>query len=76
MKIITNWRYHALMLVGMIAVVGIVSVPTDDSLAWWSETAMSKGIGIAAAYSFYHMMKRWLANGSIPELEEMTKEED
>lgn len=75
MKIITNWRYHALMAVATVAVLGICSVPQSDGWQWCFGMVISKGIGCAAAYAFYRMMKKWLGNGSIPELEERVKEE-
>jgi hypothetical protein len=75
MRIITNWRYHALMAVATVAVLGICSVPQSDGWQWCFGMVISKGIGCAAAYAFYRMMKKWLGNGSIPELEEMVKEE-
>lgn len=75
MNIITNWRYHALMAVATVAIVGIVSEVQADGMAWVLGMIATKGIGGIAAYAFYRMMKRWLADGSIPELEEMVKEE-
>lgn len=75
MKIITNWRYHILMVVGIIAVIGICSVPQSDSPTWWTDLLTSKVIGTIAAYTYYRMIKKWLADGSVPELEEITKEE-
>ena len=75
MNIITNWRYHALMAVVAVAIVGIVSEVQADGMEWVLGMIATKGIGGIAAYAFYRMMKRWLADGSISELEEMAKEE-
>ena len=75
MNIITNWRYHALMAVLTIAIVGIVSEVQADGMEWVLGMIASKGIGGIAAYAFYRMIKKWLADGSIPELEDMAKEE-
>ena len=75
MQIITNWRYHALMAVATVAVLGICSVPQSDGWQWYFGMAASKGIGCLAAYAYYRMIKKWLADGSIPELEELAKEE-
>lgn len=75
MNIITNWRYHVLMAVATVAIVGIVSEVQADGMAWVLGMITTKGIGGITAYAFYRMIKKWLADGSIPELEDMAKEE-
>lgn len=74
-RIITNWRYHALMLVSFLAIVGLFSEPSSKGAQWLVEFAISKVIGIVALYAFYRLAKRWFANGSIPELKNLVKED-
>lgn len=74
-RIITNWRYHALMLVSFLAIVGLFSEPSSKGAQWLVEFAISKVIGIVALYVFYRLAKRWFANGSIPELKNLAKED-
>ena len=51
-RIITNWRYHALMLVSFLAIVGLFSEPSSKGAQWLVEFAISKVIGIVALYAF------------------------
>ena len=63
------------MAVATVAIVGIVSEVQADGMAWVLGMITTKGIGVIATYAFYRMIKKWLADGSIPELEDMAKEE-
>ncbi|WP_314273225.1 hypothetical protein [Hoylesella shahii] len=76
-KLIKNWRYHVLTTIAFIAILGLFSEPKTDnnSIEWLTEFATSKAIGAIAAYAFYRMAKRWMGNGSMPELKEISKEE-
>jgi hypothetical protein len=76
-KLIKNWRYHVLTAIAFIAILGLLSEPNtnNNSIEWLTEFATSKAIGAIAAYAFYRMAKRWMGNGSMPELKEMSKEE-
>ena len=76
-KLIKNWRYHVLTATAFIAILGLLSEPNtnNNSIEWLTEFAITKVIGTIAAYAFYRMAKRWVDNGSIPELKEMDKEE-
>lgn len=78
MKAILNWRYHVLWAIGLVAVLGLFSVPQEDATMtqYFIGLFATKSIGIAAAYVFYRLVTKWEKMGVIPELTELAKEED
>ena len=69
-KIICNYRYWVLLIMGAIAMLGIVAVPVDELpfLSWVYVLVSSKLIAVAAGYIFYRLYLRWEKRGSIDEL--------
>lgn len=69
-KILANYRYYVLTLLGIVAFVGVLSVPADElPFANWCYTLISsKVIGFTAAYIISKLIKRWEKRGTIPEL--------
>ena len=69
-KIICNYRYWVLLIMGAIAMLGIVAVPVDELpfLSWVYVLVSSKLITVAAGYIFYHLCLRWEKRGTIEEL--------
>lgn len=74
-----NWRYYVLMVVGMIAVIGIIlrphRRPTARSMAG-SALIIPKIIGFGAWYLIFRMCDYWDARGLIPEMSKTMQEED
>lgn len=68
-KILCNYRYYVLLVLGFIALIGIVSVPAEDlPLANWFYTLISsKAISFAAVYVFARLVNHWKKHGTIPE---------
>ena len=69
-KIICNYRYWVLMVLGTIAMVGIMAVPADE-LPITSRVYVlvsSKLIAVAAGYIFHRLYLRWEKRGTIAEL--------
>ena len=69
-KIICNYRYWVLLIMGAIAMLGIVAVPVDELpfLSWVYVLVLSKLIAVAASYIFYRLYLRWEKRGTIDEL--------
>lgn len=69
-KIICNYRYWVLMLLGTIAMVGIMAVPADELPinSWVYVLVSSKLIAVAAGYIFHRLYLRWEKRGTIAEL--------
>lgn len=69
-KILANYRYYVLTLLGIVAFVGVLSVPADElPFANWCYTLISsKVIGFLAAYVLAKLYARWKRLGTIPEL--------
>ena len=69
-KIICNYRYWVLLILGVIAVLGILAVPADELpfTSWLYILVSSKLITVAAGYIFYRLCLRWRARGTIEEL--------
>lgn len=78
MKALLNWRYYVLMVVGLIAILGVFSVPIDDQPfgKWIMALILSKVIGLGALYLNYKMVVYWDARGLIPEMSKTMQEED
>ena len=69
-KIICNYRYWVLLILGVIAVLGILAVPADELpfTSWLYILVSSKLITVAAGYIFYRLYLRWGSRGTIEEL--------
>ena len=69
-KIICNYRYWVLLIMGTIAMLGIVAVPVDELpfLSYVYVLVSSKLIAVAAGYIFYYLYLRWEKRGTIEEL--------
>ena len=69
-KIICNYRYWVLIVLGTIAMVGIMAVPADELpiTSWVYVLVSSKLIAVAAGYVFHRLYLRWEKRGTIAEL--------
>lgn len=69
-KIICNYRYWVLLMLGTIAMAGITAVPVDELpfLSWVYVLVSSKLIAVAAGYIFHRLYLRWEKRGTIAEL--------
>lgn len=69
-KIICNYRYWVLLILGTIAMLGIMAVPADELpfTNWLYTLVSSKLIGVATGYIFHHIYLRWKQRGAIQEL--------
>lgn len=78
MKALLNWRYYVITVIGLIAIIGIFSVPIDDLPfgSWLSALIVSKVIGFGAIYLNLRMIVYWEARNLIPEMSKMMQEED
>ena len=73
MRVLLNWRYYVLLLLGLIATVGIFGTPADDCPTWLLILIVSKIIGFGAAYYYYRLMIYWCNKGRTPELEKLNR---
>lgn len=69
-KIICNYRYWALLILGVIAVLGIMAVPADELpfTSWLYMLVSSKLIAVAAGYILHRLCLRWKKRETIDEL--------
>lgn len=69
-KIICNYRYLVLMVLGTIAMVGTMAVPADELpiTSWVYVLVSSKLIAVVAGYVFHRLYLRWEKRGAIVEL--------
>ena len=69
-KIICNYRYWVLLILGTIVMLGIMAVPADELpfTSWFYTLLSSKLIAVAAGYIFHHLYLRWKKRGNIEEL--------
>lgn len=76
-RILTNWRYYALISLAGVAVTGLFSMPCENLGlgAWAASFAASKAIGIGAAFACIKLMEKWVCDGKMPELEAYIEEE-
>lgn len=76
-KILTNWRYYALLAIALVAAVGIFSLPDEEAGLPEFTTVLlaTKAVGIAAAVAFIHLLSRWCREGSIEELRRLLEED-
>ena len=69
-KIICNYRYWVLLILGTIAMLGIMEVPADELpfTSWLYMLVSSKLIAVAASYIFHRLYLRWKKRETIDEL--------
>ena len=69
-KIICNYRYWVLLILGTIAMLGIMAVPADELpfTSWLYTLVSSKLRAVAAGYIFCRLDLRWEKRGTIDEL--------
>ena len=69
-KIICNYRYWVMLILGVIAVLGIMAVPADEApfTSWLYMLVSPKLIAVAAGYIFHRLCLRWGSRGTIEEL--------
>ena len=69
-KIICNYRYWVMLILGVIAVLGIMAVPADKVpfTSWLYMLVSSKLIAVAAGCIFHRLYLRWGTRGTIEEL--------
>ena len=69
-KIICNYRYWVLLIMGTIAMLGIFAVPADELpfTSWLYMLVSSKLIAVAASYFFHRLYLRWKKRETIDEL--------
>ncbi len=69
-KVITNYRYWLLLIIGLVALTGIFAVPNDDldpaTFAW--VLFSTKAVGFGAFYLMARLIRRWEKRGTIQEL--------
>lgn len=76
MKVLKNWRYYVLLLLGTIAVFGIFGVPDDDSKTFLADMIISKIIGFGAGYIIFRLYLHWSKEDYTPEIDKLINEED
>ena len=69
-KIICNYRYWVMLILGVITVLGIMAVPADEVpfTSWLYMLVSSKLIAVAAGYIFSRLYLGWESRGTIDEL--------
>lgn len=68
-KIICNYRRWALLILGVIAVLGILAVPADELpfTSWLYILVSSKLVAVAAGYIFRRLYLRSESRGAVDE---------
>ena len=69
-KIICNYRYWVLFILGTTVMLGIMAVPADELpfTSWLYTLVSSKLIAVAASYIFHRLYLRWKKRETIDEL--------
>lgn len=69
-KIVTNYRYYLIVVLGLVCMLGIFGVPADDLpfADFVYILVSSKVIGLGAGWILARLVKRWEAKGTIPEI--------
>lgn len=75
-KAALNWRYLVLAVLEFVGIVALFAVPMDGSETWTCDLILSKAIAAAAWWAWYRLLKRWDAEGVIPEASRIMGEED
>lgn len=64
-----NVRMSIIGLLATLALICVVSVPSDDA-SWIVMMIISKGIAAVFAFLAYILFRRWNAKGMLPNIEE------
>lgn len=75
MKALTNYRYHVLFLVGLVAVLGLLSTPAEGASSYWLALIAGKAIGFTFAAVWYMLLRIWDNRGELPELANLINED-
>lgn len=77
MKMLLNWRYYVMLILGLIGIIGIFAIPNDDlGLGTWTVYLIgSKLVGATAFYINYKLTEYWQSKGLVPELSKLDTEE-
>ena len=75
-KVLMNWRYYVLAVLGFISMVGVLGMPDEDSPTWFMDMLLSKAIGFGTGYIMCRLTLYWSKRNLIPELDEIEKEEE
>ena len=69
-KIICNYRYWVLLILGTMAMLGFMAVPADELpfTSWLYTLLSSKLMAVTAGYIFHRLYLRWKKRGTIVEL--------
>ena len=75
--IITNYRYWVLMSLAAVILVGLIAIPheTPSTFSYLAILFGSKLISLVALIIYCLLYIHWEAQGTIPELTEIGKEE-
>jgi hypothetical protein len=76
-EILTNYRYYVLVMLGTIAIIGLIASPSD-SLSfgkWLCVFVATKVVALLAGFTLYVFMKYWASYGTIPELMKFLKQD-
>ncbi len=76
-KALLNYRYYVMMIVGFVAILGVISIPNEELpiMKWTLALLLSKGIGLGAGYGLYKLVAYWESKNLVPELSKMIEEE-
>lgn len=75
MKALTNYRYHVLLLVGLVAVLGLFSTPAEGVSSYWLALIAGKTIGFTFAAVWCKLFRIWDNRGELPELANLINED-
>ena len=77
MKILKNYRYYVLLILGAIGLIGLLSAPSDELTAdlWFAILVATKVTGIAFLYLAAVLYIYWRRAGKISSLNELIKEQ-
>lgn len=76
-KIILNWRYYVLLVIGSVSVMGLIGCPRDyEGFAWFVALILSKCIGFLFGYWYFRLFKYWDSRNEIAEFSNIVNMED
>lgn len=72
-KVICNYRYWVLWVLGTATILGVMIMPADELpiLSWLCVLVLSKLMAFVTGYVFYLLCCRWDKRGRIPELRDL-----
>ncbi len=75
-KVIKNWRYWLIMIIGMIAVFNLFGMPDKDNPSYWELVIYSKLTAIALAYMDIRLFVWFAKRRKIDDLLELIREDN